>query len=76
MRAFRVLPIVLLLALGIAPAAAATTSVDIVASGSTARGIWRSGRVGTCSWQRLVGVAAGRALLVVRVPRAWGIPAQ
>ena len=33
MRAFRVLPIVLLLALGIAPAAAATTSVDIVASG-------------------------------------------
>jgi hypothetical protein len=33
MRAFRVLAIVLLLALGIAPAAAATTSVDIVASG-------------------------------------------
>ena len=33
MRALRVLPIVLLLALGIAPAAAATTSVDIVASG-------------------------------------------
>src|SRR6266545_4677315 len=36
MRAFRVLPIlpiVLLLALGVAPAAAATTSVDVVASG-------------------------------------------
>jgi hypothetical protein len=33
MRALRVLPIVLLLALGIAPAAAATTSMDIVASG-------------------------------------------
>jgi hypothetical protein len=33
MRAFRVLPIVLLLAFGVAPAAAATTSVDVVASG-------------------------------------------
>ena len=33
MRALRVLPTVLLLALGIAPAAAATTSMDIVASG-------------------------------------------
>ena len=36
MRAFRVLPIVLLLALGVTPAAAATTrttSVDVVASG-------------------------------------------
>jgi hypothetical protein len=33
MRAFRVLPIVLLLALGVAPAATATTSVDVVASG-------------------------------------------
>src|SRR5215207_3409849 len=33
MRALRVLPIVLLLALGVAPAAAATTSVDVVATG-------------------------------------------
>jgi hypothetical protein len=33
MRAFRVLVIVSLLALGVAPAAAATTSVDVVASG-------------------------------------------
>jgi hypothetical protein len=33
MRALRVLPIVLLLALGVAPAAAATTNVDVVAKG-------------------------------------------
>jgi hypothetical protein len=33
MRALRFLPIVLLLALGVAPAAAATTSVDVVATG-------------------------------------------
>jgi glucose/arabinose dehydrogenase len=33
MRALRLLPIVLLLALGVMPAAAATTSVDVVASG-------------------------------------------
>src|SRR4029453_17118456 len=33
MRTLRVLPIVLLLAFGVAPAAAATTSVDVVASG-------------------------------------------
>jgi hypothetical protein len=33
MRVLRVLPIVLLLALGVAPAAAATTSVDVVATG-------------------------------------------
>lgn len=33
MRALRVLPIVLLLALGVAPAAAATTSVDVLATG-------------------------------------------
>ena len=73
MRALRILPIiVLLLALGVTHPAAATTSVDVVASKLDSPGTWRSGRAGTCSWRRRAGVATGRASIGGEGPACMG----
>ena len=71
MRVLRVLPIVLLLALGVAAPAAARTSVDVVARGLDSPRHLAFGSRGDLFVAEAGRGGSGRALLVVRVRRAW-----